>query len=72
MAPGLLEYDEIMEPEVKSLHPTATSAEPGGDFLGDDDGRGDMQVFFFVGWCKGGMVESSWKQIKVDPVCSQK
>lgn len=33
MAPGLLEYDEIMEPEVKSLHPTATSAEPGGDIF---------------------------------------
>jgi len=28
MAPGLLEYDEILEPEVKSLHPSA-AAEPG-------------------------------------------
>lgn len=35
MAPGLLEYDEIMEPEVKSLHPTATSAEPG--VIGKED-----------------------------------
>lgn len=30
MAPGLLEYDEVMEPEVKALRPTVDHAEQGG------------------------------------------
>lgn len=29
MAPGLLEYDEVMEPEVKALRPTVDHAEQG-------------------------------------------
>lgn len=73
MAPGLLEYDEIMEPEVKSLHPTATSAEPGGAFFWGDEMMEEVTCrCFFLGWCKGEMVESSWKQIVGRSSCSQK
>eukprot|EP00438_Fugacium_kawagutii_P030281 Skav225211 [mRNA] locus=scaffold1041:177991:195589:- [translate_table: standard] len=50
MAPGLLEYDEILEPDVKSLRPGA-SAEPGGG--AEDELMGALKE-------EGGAVEHLW------------
>lgn len=50
MAPGLLEYDEILEPEVKSLHPSA--AEPG---IGPEE---ELMAALTE---EGGMAEPAWQ-----------